>query len=408
MEEKKEERIIKIFNRNKDLIGETIIDAIFYDDIINLCRGIHMTSGYAYIIEKNTKIKYSLHRYIYYNLSGKSKQEDLPLIDHIDGNRLNNKLDNLRKASYSENNKNKTKKVDATSKYYGVSKTSLGKWRLFLKTKEKTYDFTYEKEDWAAYHYNLIIKDINLGEFYKLNKISEPNGFIIREKNIRNLPIGVKQSGNKYIARRSGKHLGTFNTITEAEGAYKKDKESHEIKLKEIKNREKIIICRNENGDAIINIYNKSKEKVGEVIVDDDKYYELINGTWSLNKGYILGYINTKQYLIHRYIMNYNGKDFIDHINNNKLDNRILNLRIVTRTQNNTNRCSSSNSSSKYIGVSYDTKLHKWKARITVNRNCMYLGSFDNEEDAAKARDIATIKYFGEHGKLNFPLMENL
>lgn len=99
--------------------------------------------------------------------------------------------------------------------------------------------------------------------------------------------------------------------------------------------------------------------------------------------------------------MNYYEDDIIDHINNNPLDNRKSNLRIVTARQNSMN-CKSRKGSSKYIGVSFDKKSKKWKAQIRPNGKQIYLGRFDDEIEAAKVRDIATKKYFGEHGKLNF------
>jgi hypothetical protein len=60
----------------------------------------------------------------------------------------------------------------------------------------------------------------------------------------------------------------------------------------------------------------------------------------------------------------------------------------------------------KYLGVSMvKTKIKiKWEAQINHNGEKVHLGRFDNEIQAAKARDIATIKYYGEYGKLNFPI----
>lgn len=49
---------------------------------------------------------------------------------------------------------------------------------------------------------------------------------------------------------------------------------------------------------------------------------------------------------------------------------------------------------------------NKWRVRITVNNKLLSLGIFDNEEDAAKVRDQATIKYYGDNGKLNFPIAD--
>ena len=99
--------------------------------------------------------------------------------------------------------------------------------------------------------------------------------------------------------------------------------------------------------------------------------------------------------------MNYYGNDIVDHVNNNKLDNRKENLRIITRKQNSMNRTSAKNSSSKYIGVCFNKKHNKWQSYITVNKKQIKLGYFENENDAAKARNKATLKYFGEHGNLN-------
>jgi hypothetical protein len=106
--------------------------------------------------------------------------------------------------------------------------------------------------------------------------------------------------------------------------------------------------------------------------------------------------------LLHRYLLNYTGKDYIDHINNNPLDNRKSNLRIVTSSQNNMNKISNKNSTSKYIGVAYYKRKNKWRSYIKVNGKNIFLGNFKDEIEAVKARDIATKKYYKEYGNLNF------
>jgi hypothetical protein len=77
-----------------------------------------------------------------------------------------------------------------------------------------------------------------------------------------------------------------------------------------------------------------------------------------------------------------------------------INLKVSTTQENSMNRSVSINSTSKYIEV-HLTKCGKYVAKIKNK----YLGYFENEIDAAKARDEATKKYFGEFGKLNFPYM---
>jgi hypothetical protein len=124
--------------------------------------------------------------------------------------------------------------------------------------------------------------------------------------------------------------------------------------------------------------------------------------TWWNDAGYIRSTINNKMIYLSRYVMNYSGDLFVDHINNNSLDNRRINLRIVTPSQNGMNKSVNKNGSSKYLGVGWHKKDKKWSSQIRVNGKVISLGHFLNEIDAAKARDRATKKYFGEFGKLNF------
>lgn len=69
--------------------------------------------------------------------------------------------------------------------------------------------------------------------------------------------------------------------------------------------------------------------------------------------------MNKKAVSMSRYIMKYDGKNIVDHINGNKLDNRKENLRIVTYAQNNMNKTKSENKSSKYIGVYFRKDRNK-------------------------------------------------
>ena len=73
----------------------------------------------------------------------------------------------------------------------------------------------------------------------------------------------------------------------------------------------------------------------------------------------------------------------INHINLNKLDNRLENLEIVT-TRENTNR-KHLKSTSKFTGVSWNTCKKKWLAQIYLNRNIKFLGYFKDELKASEA-----------------------
>lgn len=84
----------------------------------------------------------------------------------------------------------------------------------------------------------------------------------------------------------------------------------------------------------------------------------------------------------------------IDHINGNKLDNRIVNLRPATRSQNMMNRPKQKNNLSGMKGVSLRRGL--WRARITVQRKEHFLGWFKTKEEAFEAYQKAAGEYHGE------------
>jgi hypothetical protein len=103
--------------------------------------------------------------------------------------------------------------------------------------------------------------------------------------------------------------------------------------------------------------------------------------------GYLCVGINYNSYRAHRLIFlmhkGYLPKT-IDHINGDKLDNRIENLRAATVGQNQHNRKTNANNTSGYKGVSWSKAQKKWTARITLERKIIHLGYFANVEEAAE------------------------
>jgi hypothetical protein len=119
---------------------------------------------------------------------------------------------------------------------------------------------------------------------------------------------------------------------------------------------------------------------------------------------------NGKEVLLHRRIVNCskqfsNGKRcLVDYKNRNTLDNRKINLRICGSSENVWNACKpkKNNSTSKYKGVSFNAVyLLPWRARITVNNKCLYIGKFATEKEAAEAYNNAARFYHGEFARLN-------
>jgi hypothetical protein len=103
--------------------------------------------------------------------------------------------------------------------------------------------------------------------------------------------------------------------------------------------------------------------------------------------------------LIHRLLvglLNCKQKQ-IDHINHNGLDNRRINLRIVTAQQNAINRRGAqTNSKTGILGVSWSRDHGKWVAQIKTNGKSINLGYFSSMVDAIKARKRAVRAYFEE------------
>ena len=92
----------------------------------------------------------------------------------------------------------------------------------------------------------------------------------------------------------------------------------------------------------------------------------------------------------------------VDHINHNKLDNCVSNLRWVSNQQNAMNKTkTSSNTTSKYKGVSFDRKRNKWAAAIKINNKKKFLGYFVDEKDAARAYNDKAIELFHEYASVN-------
>jgi hypothetical protein len=355
--------------------------------------------GYTVGNMKNTKL---IHRYIFIEILGRKELTRHNLIDHINGNKLDNTRVNLRIVTAAENARNKNKTKNASSKYFGVRK-SKKLYQVSIKLNDKTNLYaSYENEEHAAYQYDLWIEQYKITNIKK-NNIDKPDNFIEYVKKERKLPKNIykNKNNNFQVYYKNISNHGEFKTLEEAEKRLKKVKD--EIKNKKDETIKNKPIKRNEKGESIIELYNKKKEKVGETIIDEEIYYDLIKYSWCYSNGYVHGIINKKTTKLYRYIINYNGKDVVDHINGNKLDNRKSNLRIVTQAKNMMNKSSHKNATSKYIGVNWDKNTKSWLVRISINGKSKNLGRFKDEIEAAKVRDIATKEHYKEFGKLNFP-----
>ena len=132
------------------------------------------------------------------------------------------------------------------------------------------------------------------------------------------------------------------------------------------------------------------------VLVDDDFDLSGMTSIYKNHLGYVVVKINGTQDYLHRIVFGAASGEIIDHINRNKLDNRLANLRKCTTKENCRNSSISKNNQSGFNGVSYRNDRKKYRAYIMVDRKQLNLGYYQNIQDAMQARINAENVYFGE------------
>jgi hypothetical protein len=149
-------------------------------------------------------------------------------------------------------------------------------------------------------------------------------------------------------------------------------------------------------------------------LVDDEDYKLLIQWKWYASKyrnrfcAQRDSFKNKEKTVIkmHRQILGLikgDGK-IVDHINQNQLDNRRVNLRIASYSLNNYNTARiHKNNKSGYRGVCYSERDKSWRAYIRVNGKQKTCGYHKCPILAALAHDKEIIKYRGKDSILNFP-----
>lgn len=149
-------------------------------------------------------------------------------------------------------------------------------------------------------------------------------------------------------------------------------------------------------------------------MVDDEEYLDLIKFNWHISGGYAVRgkYIyrtkKTTTESMHRVIMKPPSGMEVDHINHNKLDNRKINLRICTHSENFMNRNLQRNSTSGVRGVSWNKLVNKWQVQIAKDHKHFCLGYFLDIKEASKAYEIKARELFGEfyYSNLNPELLD--
>lgn len=152
-------------------------------------------------------------------------------------------------------------------------------------------------------------------------------------------------------------------------------------------------------------------------VVDDEGFAKFGHLKWTYCKGYAIRRIRigprkeNKSICIylHREVLGLSREDkrSCDHINGDRLDNRLANLRPATHRENCCNMGKKSfkkETASRFKGVSWSKRRGMWRARVRLRGKEREIGCFALEEDAARAYDTAAREWHGEFARLNFPL----
>ena len=116
--------------------------------------------------------------------------------------------------------------------------------------------------------------------------------------------------------------------------------------------------------------------------------------------GYRIIMISKKHYRAHRVVFMYHHNHLpktIDHINNDKTDNHIENLRPASDAQNSGNAKLCSRNRSGFKGVHFNTHKNKWRGGVCLNGNTTYTDNFSLIGDAVAAVKILRVRLHGEY-----------
>lgn len=372
---------IPLCNRKKEIVEHAIIDAVDFNLIKNFTWHLFAPKSQKYAVTSFNGVGIRMHHMIL------KVPEDNGVVDHIDNNGLNNTHENIREATRQQNSQNRKKKAGCSSQYYGVSLTKSKTW-IAQCCGQNIGSFKYEIN--AARAYDDFVLEL-LGPDAKVNGIKKED-YILETDNLTKKITGKNaDTAQTKPVKQADKLSDPSPRIT---------KKIRQRRKKSQKDPQTPTIVRNDDGIAIIDTRDKHGNLNGTYLVDDNRYLDLIQYTWTKDdNGYATsGKLNLR---MHQYIYGpvSSNRNVVDHINIDHRDNRIENLREATRSQNSHNQKKREGQSSTYIGV-HMRPSGRWRAQMVCKGKRHSLGTYSTAEEAAKAYNVKAKELFGTSANL--------
>ena len=392
--------LIQLRDRRGNVVGQARVDDEDYERVN--AQKWHMSRGYA-----NTTINLKnvlMHHFVY------KRPEKGMVIDHINGDKLDNRKCNLRETTHAGNTNNvaHADKTKTSSQYIGVRRKTNDKF-------EARYDdiqlYYGDDERQAAILYDVCTYQ-KFGEHARNNKLITHEEAMQMElppkkdKKVRDLPDNIcLMNKNKCfrvrITHRKNQYVYYFTTLEAA----KRKLDDINAFVEALVELEHIWhnfqdIDRNKDGIAVI------PYKHHEILVSDDDWHDLKKIRWYVCRGTGYAFNNDLQ-TMHALLMPCEKGMVVNHVNGNRLDNRRENLEVATVSENaHMRRFKKEGAHSRYFGVTWHKPLNKWAARIKKDHKAHYLGVYEVEEDAARAYNAKAVELYGDRANLNI-ILEN-
>lgn len=356
-----------------------------------------------------------MHRFIL-------KPNDNQIIDHINNVRHDNRRENLKISTTGDNARNKIRNTKFSSKYMGVSFVkACQKYKAAVcHNRKKYYLGQYDAELDAAIEVDKFALHI-YGQSAKLNFPDKIDDYLelkyipyVSKQNNKTIYRGVTKTKSGYHAstkvNKKCIHIGSSKSLIECANMWDKYIATNNIHNRQLNfpqnypNYDKCIVktfCESIDNIHVRLINDNLKNK--HVIVDKNDYDKIKNYSWSVSiRGYAEGNYNNKCVRLHRLILGVlKSSLYIDHIDGNKLNNSKSNLRFSDADKNSRNKIKQQNVKSKYLGLR--PNKNRWFSYVSYHGKSHWVGAFDSEVDAARARDLfIVLNYPNEHYKLNF------